>query len=128
MGNWQDAPAASVPGSEEPALNTVQAEAPLSFSVKFAAMLGLFPVDGIGKFNAALPTFSTVTVCGLSVLVEPKAVLAKEAGVYKGRKPSLTPVQAMTPRKISALREREKTSQTVFAAYLNGPPSLVNKW
>ena len=40
----------------------------------------------------------------------------------------LTPIQAMTPRKIRALREREKTSQTVFAAYLNGPPSMVSKW
>src|ERR1035441_10881129 len=40
----------------------------------------------------------------------------------------LTPIQAMTPRKIRALREREKTSQTVFAAYLNVTPSLVSKW
>jgi putative transcriptional regulator len=40
----------------------------------------------------------------------------------------LTPVLAMTPQKIRALREREKTSQTVFAAYLNVTPSLVSKW
>jgi putative transcriptional regulator len=40
----------------------------------------------------------------------------------------LTPVLAMTPEKIRALREREKTSQTVFAAYLNVTPSLVSKW
>jgi putative transcriptional regulator len=40
----------------------------------------------------------------------------------------LTPVQAMTPEKIRALRVREKTSQTVFAAYLNVTPSLVSKW
>jgi putative transcriptional regulator len=40
----------------------------------------------------------------------------------------LTPVLPMTPAKIRALREREKTSQTVFAAYLNGPASLVSKW
>jgi putative transcriptional regulator len=40
----------------------------------------------------------------------------------------LTPVQKMTPEKIRALREREKTSQTVFAAYLNVTPSLVSKW
>ena len=40
----------------------------------------------------------------------------------------LTPVQKMTPKKIRALREREKTSQTVFAAYLNVTPSLVSKW
>jgi len=40
----------------------------------------------------------------------------------------LTPIQEMTPRKIRALRNREKTSQTVFAAYLNVTPSLVSKW
>jgi len=40
----------------------------------------------------------------------------------------LTPVQEMTPAKIRALRAREKTSQTVFAAYLNVTPSLVSKW
>lgn len=40
----------------------------------------------------------------------------------------LTPIQEMTPRKIRALRAREKTSQTVFAAYLNVTPGLVSKW
>ena len=40
----------------------------------------------------------------------------------------LTPIQEMTPKKIRALRIREKTSQTVFAAYLNVTPSLVSKW
>lgn len=40
----------------------------------------------------------------------------------------LTPIQAMTPKKIRALRVREKASQTVFAAYLNVTPSLVSKW
>ena len=40
----------------------------------------------------------------------------------------LTPVLEMTPEKIRALRERENTSQTVFAAYLNVTPSLVSKW
>ncbi len=40
-------------------------------------MLGLFPLPGIGKFSTALPMFSTVTVCGLSLLVEPGAVNAK---------------------------------------------------
>jgi putative transcriptional regulator len=39
----------------------------------------------------------------------------------------LTPIQAMTPKKIRALRAREKASQTVFAAYLNVTPSLVSK-
>src|SRR5258705_13766440 len=45
--------------------------------VKFAAILGLLPVEGIGKAIAALPMFSTVTVCGLSVLNEPTGVPAK---------------------------------------------------
>jgi putative transcriptional regulator len=40
----------------------------------------------------------------------------------------LTPIQKMTPKRIRALRVREKTSQTVFAAYLNVTPSLVSKW
>ncbi len=40
----------------------------------------------------------------------------------------LTPVQEMTPGRIRRLREREKASQAVFAAYLNVTPSLVSKW
>lgn len=40
----------------------------------------------------------------------------------------LTPIQDMSPRKIRALRAREKLSQTVFAAYLNVTVSLVSKW
>ncbi len=40
----------------------------------------------------------------------------------------LTPVKKMSPRKIRAIRTREQTSQTVFAAYLNVTPSLVSKW
>lgn len=75
--SWQDAPAASEPGSEEPALTIGQGEAPLSLKVKFAGMLGLLPVDGTGKLNAALPMLVMVTACGLSALIVPKAVLAK---------------------------------------------------
>lgn len=40
----------------------------------------------------------------------------------------LTPVEPMTPAKIRALREREQSSQNVFAAYLNVTPGLVSKW
>jgi putative transcriptional regulator len=40
----------------------------------------------------------------------------------------LTPIQKMTPQKIRRLRTREKTSQTVFAAYLNVTPGLISKW
>ncbi len=40
----------------------------------------------------------------------------------------LTPIKKMKPKKIRALRLREKASQTLFAAYLNVTPSLVSKW
>jgi putative transcriptional regulator len=40
----------------------------------------------------------------------------------------LTPVVEMTPAKIRKLRERENSSQNVFAAYLNVTPGLVSKW
>jgi putative transcriptional regulator len=40
----------------------------------------------------------------------------------------LTPVQALSPTQIKALREREQVSQTVFANYLNVTPNLVSKW
>lgn len=40
----------------------------------------------------------------------------------------LTPIQKMTPKKIRALRIREKASQSVFAAYLNVTPGLISKW
>lgn len=40
----------------------------------------------------------------------------------------LTPIQELTPANIRSLREREKTSQNVFAAYLNVTPGLVSKW
>jgi hypothetical protein len=58
-------------------LTSGQAEATLLFSVKFAAMLGLLPLPGTGKLSPALPTFSSITVCGLSLLVDPGAVLVK---------------------------------------------------
>ncbi len=77
IGNRQDWPAASIPAVEEPTLTSGQANAPLLLRVKFVAIFGLLPLPGIGKFIAALPMFSTVTVCGLSLLVEPGAVNAK---------------------------------------------------
>ncbi len=48
--------------------------------------------------------------------------------MHKFDKLCLTPIKAMTPRKIRSVRLREKASQTVFAAYLNVTPSLVSKW
>jgi hypothetical protein len=44
---------------------------------KFAGTLGLVPDTGNGKVRVALPSLLTVTVRGLSVLVEPTRVLAK---------------------------------------------------
>ena len=40
----------------------------------------------------------------------------------------LTPVRALKPKEIKAIRERERVSQTVFANYLNVTSSLVSKW
>jgi hypothetical protein len=40
-------------------------------------MLGLLPLFGDEKISAEFPEFSTVTVCGLSLLVEPGDVEAK---------------------------------------------------
>jgi hypothetical protein len=77
MGSRQDSPAAKVPGDEELELISGHAEATLLSSVKFAAILGFSPVEGMGNDSAALPIFVRVTVCGLSLLVEPTAVEAK---------------------------------------------------
>ncbi len=74
MGNRQPAPAASIPGVEEPEATSGHAEAWLLFRAKFAAMLGLVPIGGIEKLSAAFPLFSSVTVCGLSLLVKPAGV------------------------------------------------------
>lgn len=40
----------------------------------------------------------------------------------------LTPVQAMAPEEIRAIREREHLSQPVFARYLNVSKNLVSDW
>jgi putative transcriptional regulator len=40
----------------------------------------------------------------------------------------LTPVRALQPEEIRAIREREQVSQSVFATYLNVTSSLVSKW
>ena len=40
----------------------------------------------------------------------------------------LTPVQALSPQEIRALRERERVSQPVFAHYLNVSKGVVSKW
>ena len=40
----------------------------------------------------------------------------------------LTPVRQMRPEQISALRERERVSQAVFARYLNVSTGLISQW
>jgi putative transcriptional regulator len=40
----------------------------------------------------------------------------------------LTPVQALAPKDILALREREGVSQAVFANFLNVKTKLVSEW
>ena len=40
----------------------------------------------------------------------------------------VTPVEAMKPGEIRALREREQVSQPVFAHYLNVRKDAVSKW
>ena len=40
----------------------------------------------------------------------------------------LTPVRAMPPEEIRALRERERVSQAVFARYLNVSTGLISQW
>lgn len=40
----------------------------------------------------------------------------------------LTPVEALSPEAIRALREREHLSQPVFARYLNVSKNLVSDW
>jgi putative transcriptional regulator len=40
----------------------------------------------------------------------------------------LTPVEALSPRKIRSIRLRENASQAVFARYLNVTTGLVSQW
>jgi len=77
IGREQDPPTASVPANEAVLPINGQAVPPVLLKVKFVAMLGLFPVVGIGKVSAELPLFDSVTICGLSLLVKPTFVVAK---------------------------------------------------
>lgn len=40
----------------------------------------------------------------------------------------LPPVKEFSPRQIKRIREQNRASQAVFAAYLNTSPSTVQKW
>jgi hypothetical protein len=73
----QDAPTASVPADEAVLPTNGQAVPPELFKVKLDEILGLFPLDGMENANGVVPLFQMVTVCGLSLLVEPTAVVAK---------------------------------------------------
>src|ERR1035441_10014869 len=77
IGNRQEAPAASDPAAEELALTSGQAFDPLLLRAKFTEMLGLLPVERIGMLSVELPMFASVTICGLSLLMEPADVVAK---------------------------------------------------
>jgi len=77
IGRVQDAPTARVPVDEAVLPIKGQTVPPVLFSVKFDAILGLLPFDGIGSVSAVFPLFHRATVCGLSLLVEPTAVDAK---------------------------------------------------
>jgi uncharacterized RDD family membrane protein YckC len=77
IGKAHEVSAARVPTDEDVLLVNGHAVPPVLFKVKFAEMLGSFPLDGIGNVSAAFPMFHAVTVCGLSLLVEPTAVDAK---------------------------------------------------
>src|SRR5258708_6000904 len=77
MGRMQEVPCASEPTVEAVLVSSGQAVLPVLLRVKLAAMLGLLPLAGTGKFSGALPMFSSVTVFGLSLLIAPTAVAAK---------------------------------------------------
>ena len=70
----QDAPAASVPGLEVDVSCGQVEPLPIANPV---GMVGFKPVAGTGNVSAVLPIFVTVTVCGLSLLIERTAVEAK---------------------------------------------------
>jgi putative transcriptional regulator len=40
----------------------------------------------------------------------------------------LTPVRALTPEEIAAIRKREDVSQSVFARYLGLSVTLISQW
>jgi hypothetical protein len=76
MGNWHDWPAAIDHPAAAPVLTSGQRFCPLLDSVKFPVTPGLLPLEGIAKLSGDVPMFSRVTVFGLSLLVDPGAVIA----------------------------------------------------
>lgn len=78
MGSVHVVAGASVAVLSELDVNIGHAVPPVLFKLKLVDMLGFVPVAGIGKVKAALPMFEKMTVFGLSLLVEPTLVDAKE--------------------------------------------------
>ena len=100
-GRMQVALGAIVPAVNDVLLIDGQAVLPVVVRVKFVDedKLGFVPELGIDIVSGVLPMFVTVTVCGLSVLVDPTAVDANvklgatvEIGILMTR---LFPVSAM---------------------------------
>jgi len=58
----------------------------------------------------------------------PRAGILPEQTMRKFDVLCLTPVRPLTPRQIRNHRRREKTSQAVFARYLNVTTGLVSQW
>ena len=79
----------------------------LSPIVNPAVMLGSKPVAGTGNVSAALPIFVSITVCGLSLLVEPTAVDAKlslggsEKSIFTTALCSLSSIKRDVKKKVS---------------------------
>ena len=66
------------PAASDPGLKVSCGQVELGLRLKLAEMLGLVPVAGTVNRSGEVPLFATVTVCGLSELVAPTAVEAKE--------------------------------------------------
>ena len=57
-----------------------------------------------------------------------EAGLADKQTMKKFDELCLTPVKALSPRQIRAIRNREHVSQAVFARFLNVTSGLVSQW
>jgi len=68
-GNTQDAPAASAPAEVPAAINGQSGVTPLASVKPVPVRLALFPEGGTSIASAKLPSFETLTICGLSPLV-----------------------------------------------------------
>ena len=110
----QEAPAARVAALDD-GVSCGQVELPPM--VKPDAIVGFRSEVGTGKVSVALPLLVTVTVCGLSELVEPTAVVAKlSAG--GSAKSSFSTKLLLVPVK--------NTLALASSAMSAGPPALLS--